>query len=165
MEAAKVFIKSEHQIALPFKLRIFIRGQQVFLKASQTLEEVVAMGAEVISVMYHDQAAMQSARRKLAKETAFLVRTDVRQDGDKTREQLRSSTDAVKECIRDEVKKLLGSGGNHPGAGKRANTRLVGTMVVAAQQDLEMGDETFKICHVESQTWADGNKHTVCLIK
>ena len=150
VEAAKVFIKSEHQIALPFKLRIFIRGQQVFLKASQTLEEVVAMGAEVISVMYHDQAAMQSARRQLAKDTAARVQKDVRQDGDKTREQVRSSTDAVKECIRDEVKKLS-SGGNHAG-GKRANSRLVGSKVVAAQPDQEMGDETFEISHVESQT-------------
>ena len=82
-------------------------------------------------------------------ETAALVRTDVRQDGDKTREQVCSSTDAVKECIRDEVKKLLGSGGNHPGGGKRANTRLVGTTVVAAQQDLEMGGDTFMIGHSE----------------
>ena len=165
VEAVRAYIQTHNHIKVPFKLRVHVGGVALFLKASQTLEEVAAMGAEIIGVNYNDAAARQSARRQLAKETAARVRTDVRQDGNKTREQLRSSTDAVKECIRDEVKKLLGSGGNHPGAGKRANTRLVGTMVVAAQQDLEMGDETFKICHVESQTWADGNKHTVCLIK
>jgi hypothetical protein len=62
VEEVKDYIKSERQIALPFKLRVFIRGQQVFLKASQTLEEVVAMGAEVISLMYYDQAAMKTGR-------------------------------------------------------------------------------------------------------
>jgi hypothetical protein len=165
VEAVRAYIQTHNHITLPFKLRVHVGGVALFLKASQTLEEVAAMGAEVIGVNYNDAAARQSARRQLAKETAALVRTDVRQDGDKTREQVRSSTDAVKECIRDEVKKLLGSGGNHPGGGKRANTRLVGTMVVAAQQDLEMGDETYEICHVESQTWADGAKHTVCIIK
>ena len=136
----------------------------MFLKAGQTLEEIAAMGAEVIVLNYYDQATRQSARRKLAKETATLVRADVREDGAKTREQVRSSMDAVKECIRDEVKKLS-SDGKHAGGGKRANSRLVGSKVVAAQPDQEMGDETFEICHVESQTWADGAKHTVCIIK
>ena len=165
VEAVRAYIQTHNHIKAPFKLRVHVGGVALFLKASQTLEEVAAMGAEIIGVNYNDAAARQSARRQLAKETAALVRTDVRQDGDKTREQVRSSTDAVKECIRDEVKKLLGSGGNHPGGGKRANTRLVGTTVVAAQQDLEMGDDTFKIWHSEQQTWADGAKHTVCLIK
>ena len=49
---------------------------------------------------------------------------------------------------------------------KRVHGRLVGATVVAAQQpDSEMGDSTFEICHVEIQTWADGEKHTVCIIK
>ena len=44
--------------------------------------------------------------------------------------------------------------------------RLVGAAVVAAQQpDSEMGDSIFEISHVEDQTWVDGEKHTVCLIK
>jgi outer membrane biosynthesis protein TonB len=37
--------------------------------------------------------------------------------------------------------------------------------VVAAQPDEEMEDEVFEICHVEVQTWADDEKHTVCIIK
>ena len=56
----------------------------MFLKAGQTLEEMAAMGAEVIVSNYYDQATKQCARRKLAKETAALVRTVVRRDGDKT---------------------------------------------------------------------------------
>jgi hypothetical protein len=161
VEAAKVFIKSEHQIALPFKLRIFIRGQQVFLKASQTLEEVVAMGAEVISVMYHDQAAMQSARRKLAKETAALVGTHVHTDGDKTRNRIRDSAEDIKAHIKTELMTL--SSGARRSTGLKS--KLAGKTVLAASPDHEMGDSTYEICHVESQTWADGNKHTVCLIK
>ena len=44
--------------------------------------------------------------------------------------------------------------------------RLVGATVVAAQQpDSEMGDSIFEVCHVETQTWADGEKHTICIIK
>ena len=150
VEAVKTYIKTQNQITRPFKLRVFVMGKELFLKASQTLEEVAAMGAEVIGVNYYDQAATQSARRQLAKQTAALVRTDVRQDGDKTREQVRSGMDAVKECIRDELKKLS-SGGNHAGGGKRANSRLVGTRVLAASPDHEMGDSTYEICHSEQQ--------------
>ena len=101
VEAVRDYIKTENQIRLPFNLRVHVKGATLFLKSSQTLEEVAAMGAEVIGVNYNDQAAMQSARRKLAKETAALVRADMREDGDKTREQVRSSMDSVKECIRD----------------------------------------------------------------
>ena len=161
VEEVKDYIMSERQIALPFKLRIFIRGQQVFLKASQTLEEVVAMGAEVISVMYYDQAAMKSARRKLAKETAALVRTDVREDGDKTRDRIRDSAEDIKAYIRTELMTL--SSGARRTTGLKS--KLAGKKVLAASPDHEMGDSTYEICHVESQTWADGNKHTVCLIK
>ena len=164
VEAAREYIKTHNQIMLPFKLRVHVGGAALFLKASQTLEEVAAMGAEVIGVNYNDQPAMQSARRKLAKETAALVRTDVREDGDKTREQVRLSMDAVKECIRDEVKKCS-SGANNRGGFRRGGRGLVGSKVVATQPDEEMGDEVFEICHVEVQTWVDDEKHTVCIIK
>jgi hypothetical protein len=44
--------------------------------------------------------------------------------------------------------------------------KLVGLQVKASGgDDVEMGDSTFEICHVEAQTWADGEKHTVCIIK
>ena len=92
-------------------------------------------------VNYYDQAARQSARRKIAKETAALVRTDVREDGDKARQQVRSSMDAVKECIRDDVKNLS-NGARNPGGLKR---KLVGKKVVAASPDHEMGEETYEI--------------------
>jgi len=165
IQTVKQFIETEHKITSVFKLRVCVGGGMHYLKPSQTLAEVAALGADVIiGVNFYDDVAKKLARRQLANETAALVRTDVRQDGDKTREQMRSSADAVKECIRDELKKLS-SGGNHAGGGKRANSRLIGSKVVAAQPDQEMGDETFEICHVESQTWADGAKHTVCIIK
>jgi hypothetical protein len=136
----------------------------LFLKASQTLEEVAALGATVIGVNYNDQAAMQSARRKLAKETAALVGTHVQADGDKTRMQIRSSMDEVKGCVRDEIKKL-GFGAKNPGGVKRAMSKLVGKKVVAAEPDQEMGDVAFEVCHAEEQTFPDGQKRTVCLIK
>jgi hypothetical protein len=161
VEEVKDYIMSERQIALPFKLRIFIRGQQVFLKASQTLEEVVAMGAEVISVMYYDQAAMKSARRKLAKDTAALVRVDVREDGDKTRDRIRDSAEDIKAYIRTEL--MTSSSGARRTTGLKS--KLAGKKVLAASPDHEMGDSTYEICHSEQQTWADGAKHTVCIIK
>ena len=164
VEAVKDYIKSEHHIASPFKLRVFIRGQQMFLKAGQTLQEIAAMGAKVIVLNYYDQAAMQSSRRKLAKETAALVRGHVQEDGDKTREKVHSSTEAVKECIRDEVNKLS-FGARNPGGVKRAMGKLVGSNVVAAEPDQEMGDVAFEICHAEEQTFPDGQKRTVCIIK
>ena len=66
--------------------------------------------------------------------------------------------------IRDEVKKC-GSGASKLGGVRRGSRGLVGSKVVAAQPDEELGDVTFEICHVESQMWADGEKHTVCLIR
>ena len=51
---------------------------------------------------------------------------------------------------------------------KRPNQKLVGKKVVAASPDgpdHEMGEEIYEISHAEQQTFADGQKHTVCLIK
>ena len=75
------------------------------------------------------------------------------------------STEDLKECIRMELKSAS-EGARSNASAKRARGKLVGAIVVAAQQpDSEMGDSTFEICHVESQTWADGAKHTVCILK
>ena len=62
VEAVKTYIKTQNQITRPFKLRVFVKGKELFLKASQTLEEVAAMGAEVIGVNYYDHAATQPRR-------------------------------------------------------------------------------------------------------
>ena len=71
--------------------------------------------------------------------------------------------DDLKQCIRTELQRV-GEGARSNAGVKRA--KLVGTRVVAAQPDEDMlKDEVFEICHVESQTWADGAKHTVCIIK
>ena len=119
------------------------------------------MGARVIGVNYNDPAAMQSARRQLAKETAALVRTDVRADGDKTRHRITDSAQDIKDYIKAELM-TLGTGAKKTNNLKR---QLMGKMVVAASPDHEMGEETYEISHVEQQTLADGQKHTVCLIK
>ena len=166
IKAAKQFIEAEHNITSAFKLRVCLCGGMRYLKPSQALAEVAALGTDVvISVNLYDDVAKKLARRQLANETAALASTHVHEDGKKTREQLRSSMDAVRECIRDEMKKWS-SGANKPGGVRRGNHGLVGLNVVAAQQpDSEMGDSTFEVCHVETQTWADGEKHTVCIIK
>ena len=166
IQAAKQFIEAEHCITSAFKLRVCVGGGMRYLKPSQTLAEVAALGTDVvISVNFYDDVAKKLARRQLANETAALVGTHVQADGDKTRVQIRSSLDEVKDCIRHEVKKLT-FGAKNPGGDKRGKRRLVGATVVAAQQpDSEMGDSIFEVCHVETQTWADGEKHTVCIIK
>ena len=164
IQAAKQFIETEHKITSAFKLRVCVGGGMHYLKPSQTLAEVAALGTDVIiGVNFYDDVAKKLVRRQLAKETAALVRTDVQEDGAKTREKVYSSMEAVKECIREEVQKLSGAA-NKPAGVKRANNKLAGKKVVAAQPDHEMGDETYEICHVEQQTFPDG-KHTVCLIK
>ena len=48
---------------------------------------------------------------------------------------------------------------------KGPNQKLVGKLVVAAEPDQEMGDVAFEVCHAEEQTFPDGQKRTVCLIK
>ena len=107
IQSVKQFIETEHHITSAFKLRVYVGGAVHYLKPTQTLAEVAALGAGlIICVNFYDDVTKKFARRQLAKDTAALVRTDVREDGDKTREQFRSSMDAVKECIRDEVKKL-----------------------------------------------------------
>ena len=83
----------------------------------------------------------QSARRKLAKETAALVRTDVREDGDKTRKRIHDSAEDIKAYIRTEVIAL--SGGTKKTTGLKR--KLVGKKVVAASPDHEMGEETYEI--------------------
>jgi len=75
------------------------------------------------------------------------------------------SMEDLKECIRMELKRTSEGAGRNASA-KRVGGKLVGALVVAAQQpDSEMGDSIFEISHVESQTWADGAKHTVCILK
>ena len=61
--------------------------------------------------------------------------------------------------------KKWSSGPNNPGGVRHGSRRLVGSKVVASEPDEEMKDEVFEICHVEFQTWVDGEKHTVCIIK
>ena len=56
---------------------------EMLLKVSQTLTTVAAMGVEVIGVNYSDPARQQRACRNLAKKKAALVRTDIRENGDK----------------------------------------------------------------------------------
>jgi hypothetical protein len=86
IQPAKQFIETEHKITSAFKLRVCVGGGMHYLKPSQTLAEVAALGADVIiGVNFYDDVAKKLARRQLANETAALVRTDVRQDGDKTR--------------------------------------------------------------------------------
>ena len=70
---------------------------------------------------------------------------------------------AISAAVTAAKSEILGARSN--ASAKRAHGRLVGATVVAAQPDQEMGDSIFEICHVESQTWADGDKHTVCIIK
>ena len=70
---------------------------------------------------------------------------------------------AISAAVTAAKSEILGARSN--ASAKRAHGRLVGATVVAAQPDHEMGDVTFEICNVEQQTWVDGEKHTVCLIK
>ena len=165
IQTVKQYIETENHITSAFKLRVYVGGMVHYLKPSQTLAEVAALGTNIIiGVNFYDDVAKKLARRQLAKETAALVRTDVREDGDKTRQQVQSSMDAVKECIRDEIQKL--STGPSISAGvRRTHQKLLGRKVIAAQPDAEMGDDTYEISHVEEQTFPDGKKHTVCLIK
>ena len=130
IQAAKRFIETEHKITSAFKLRVCVGGGMQYLKLSQTLAEVAALGADVIiGVNFYDDVAKKLACRQLAKETAAVVRTDVREDGDKTREQARSSMEAVKECILDEVAKIS-AGIQSNATTKRSSNRLVGSTIV-----------------------------------
>ena len=164
IQSVKKFIETEHRITSAFKLRVYVGGTVHYLKPTQTLAEVAALGTGlIICVNFYDDVCKKLARRKLAKETAALVSTHVQADGDNTRVQIRSSMDEVKECIRDEVQKL-GFGTKNPGGVKRAMSKLVGKKVVAAEPDQEMGDVAFEVCHAEEQTFPDGQKRTVCII-
>ena len=165
IQSVKQFIENENHITSAFKLRVYAGGTVHYLKPSQTLAEVAALGTGlIICVNFYDEATKKVARRQLARETAALVRTDVQDDGAKTREKLRWGVEDVKECIREEVKKIS-DGAHRVGSIKRPKSKLVGLKVVAAQFDDDMRDEVFEVCHAEDQTFPDGEKHTVCLIK
>ena len=83
VQAAKDFIRNEGQITVPFKLRVFIKGNKArYLKPEQTLGEVAAMGGGAISVAYTETASRQRERRGRARATALLLRKNVR-DGRK----------------------------------------------------------------------------------
>ena len=76
-----------------------------------------------------------------------------------------SEVTAAVDAAKSEILCAQAKAKQRSASGKRVHGRLLGATVVAAQPDSEMGDSTFKICHVEAQTWADGEKHTVCIVK
>ena len=94
-QTAKEFIRNECQIIVPFKLRVYIKGEARYLKPEQTLGEVFAMGGAVLNVNYTEAADKQRDRRKQAKATADLVRADVEREGLKNREHTTAETNRL----------------------------------------------------------------------
>lgn len=64
IDALTQYIKSEHRIDSPFKLRVYVGGKARYLRPGQRLEVVAAMGAEVVSIHYRDPPSQKSKRRK-----------------------------------------------------------------------------------------------------
>ena len=96
VQAAKDFIRNEGQITVPFKLRVFIKGNKArYLKPEQTLGEVAAMGGGAISVAYTETASRQRERRGRARATAVLLRKDVHDGGKRARAGTSAERDRV----------------------------------------------------------------------
>ena len=89
------YIKAKHNIASPFKLRIVVGGKLRYLKLSQRLEDVAAMGADALLMNY------RSARRKLAKETTSIAQEAALGDGPRGKKPTRDE-------VRASVRRLVG---------------------------------------------------------
>ena len=63
------------------------------------------------------------------------------------------------------AKSEIMEGGSGTGSKLFFGHKIRGRKVKAAQPDTEMGDDIYDVVHVEQQTFPDGQKHTVCLIK
>lgn len=90
--ALRQYIKAEHRIDAPFKLRIFVGGQQRYLKPTESLEDVAAMGAKVVSMNYREPPSSQRKRRRECKQRGAagdsLARPAVQAcDGQRRRQQ------------------------------------------------------------------------------
>ena len=68
IDALAQYIKAKHHITSPFQLRVNVGGKQQYLKPTQRLEVVAAMGAEVVSMKYRDSAAQKRKRRNERKQ-------------------------------------------------------------------------------------------------
>ena len=100
IDALKQYIKAEHRITSPFKLRVCVGGKVRFLKPTQRLVVVTAMGAEVISMNYRD---LPSQRRKLAKETAAFALETTSGDGLGRKRPARDAAAALRASVRKSV--------------------------------------------------------------
>ena len=68
IDALAQYIKAEHHITSPFQLRVCVGGKQQYLKPTQRLEVVAAMGAEVVSMKYQDSPSQKRKRRNECKQ-------------------------------------------------------------------------------------------------
>ena len=100
IDAVMQYIKDEHHIASPFKLRVWMHGKLRYLKPSQRLEDVAAMGADVILMNYRDRHCERSASRKLAKEPAAFAWEAAPGDGFGRKRPARDEAPALRASVR-----------------------------------------------------------------
>ena len=95
VQAAKDFIQGEHEMTVPFKLRMYVAGNALYLKPDQTLADAAALGGTVLNVNFVETAQRQRKRRLQAQATAALVQTDVQNEGRRTREHTAEEADRL----------------------------------------------------------------------